>query len=339
MREDSTMRLSAVGLLVTFGICLLWVTTVSHAQRPAKIPRIGMLLGNSRDAAAPSLQAFRQGLHELGYVEGQTIAIEYRFADGKVETLPALATELVQLPVDVIVTWGTPAAQAAKDATPTLPIVIGAALDPVATGLVANFARPGGNITGVMTSIVGSNAKTLEVFKDMLPGGTRVAVLSVSDPANPATALQLRAVEAAAPALGLSLHSAAVSDPTEIERAFAAMAREHTGALLVIGDPLFTMHRRRIAELAKAHGLPTMFDGREYVDEGGLMAYGPIGSYPEQFRRAATYVDKILKGAKPGDLPMEQPMHYKLIINLKTAQALGLTIPPTLLFLADEIIR
>jgi len=335
--EGFTMRPSIIGLLVTFGICLLWVTTVSRAQRPAKIPRIGMLLGNSRDAAAPSLEAFRQGLHELGYVEGQTIAIEYRFADGKVESLPALATELVQLPVDVIVTWGTPAAQAAKDATPTLPIVIGAALDPVATGLVANFARPGGNITGVMTAIVGSNAKTLEVFKDMLPGGTRVAVLS--NPASPATALQLRAVEAAAPALGLSLHSAAVSDPTEFEHAFTVMAREHTGALLVIGDPIFIQHRRRIAELAQAHGLPTMFDARDYVDVGGLMAYGPIGSYPALFRRAAGFVDKILKGAKPGDLPMEQPMHYQLIINLKTAQALGITILPMLLFQADEIIR
>jgi len=175
------------------------------------------------------------------------------------------------------------------------------------------------------------------VFKEMVPGGARVAVLS--NPANPATGLQLRAVEAAAPALGLSLHSAAVSDPTEFEHAFAAMAREHTGALLVIGAPIFITHRRRIAELARAHGLPTMFDRREYVDVGDLMAYGPSGSYTKQFRRAAVFMDKILKGAKPGDLPMDQPMHYKLIINLKTAQALGLTIPPTLLFQADEVIR
>jgi putative ABC transport system substrate-binding protein len=326
-----------IGLLVTLVLVTLFVPDVSHAQRPGKVPRIGMLLGNDADAAAPSLETFREGLHELGWVEAQTIAIEYRFADGKLEPLSALAAELVQLPVDVMVTWGTPATQAAQHATTTIPIVIGAALDPVATGLVASFARPGGNITGVTSSIVGSNAKILEVFKEVVPGGARVAVLS--NPANPATRFQLRAVEAAARAWGVPLHSAAVSDPTEFERAFTAMVKEHTGALLVIGDPIFMTHRRRLAELARAYGLPTMFDRREYVDVGGLMAYGPSGSYPEQFRRAAVFVDKILKGAKPGDLPMEQPMYYKLIINLKTAQALSLTMPPMLLFQADEVIR
>src|SRR5262245_38026273 len=258
------MRRCILGFILLFALDILAVPCSSDAQRPANIPRIGMLLGNDAEAAAPSLEAFRQVLRELGYVEGQTIAIEYRFADGKVEPLLAFAAELVQLPVSVMVTWGTPATQAAQQATTTLPIVIGAALDPVATGLVASFARPGGNITGGTSAIVGANAKTLAVYKSMVPGVTRVAVLS--NRATPATALHLRAVAAAAPALGLTLHSAAVSDPSEFERAFAAMARAHTGALLVIGDPIFLTHRRRIAELAQAHGLPTMFDRREYVD-------------------------------------------------------------------------
>ena len=331
------MGCSAVGVIVTLTLSLLVMPLCSDAQWPAKVPRIGMLLGSAPDAAAPSLEAFRQALRELGYVEGQTIALEYRFADGKVEPLPALAAELVQLPVDVIVTWGTPATQAVKDATTTLPIVIGAAFDPVATGLVASLARPGGNVTGVISSIVESNAKALEVFKEAVPGVTRVAVLWNS--ANPAARLLLREVEAAARTLGVSLHPVGLSDPIEFESAFTLMAREHTGALLVIGDPIFQTHRRRLAEFAIEHRLPTMFDRREYVDVGGLMAYGPSGSYPDQFQRAAVFVDKILKGAKPADLPMELPMYIKLIINLKTAQALGLTIPPTLLFQADEIIR
>jgi putative tryptophan/tyrosine transport system substrate-binding protein len=324
-----------IGLLVTLALGLLVPPLAANAQRPANVPRIGMLLGNDADAAAPSLEAFRQGLRELGYVEGQTIALEYRFAEGKVEPLPALAAELVQLPVDVIVTWGTPATQAAQHATRKIPIVIGAALDPVLTGLVASLARPGGNITGVASSMVESGAKGLEVFKEVVPGGTRVAVLW--NPANSTHGLLLREVEGAARALGVPLQPLAVSDPTEFENAFAAMVREHTGALFVIGDPTFMTHRRRIAEFAIEHGLPTMHDRREYVAVGGLMAYG--SSFPEQFRRVAVFVEKILKGAKPADLPMEQPMHLTLIINLKTAQALGLTIPPTLLFQADEVIR
>jgi putative tryptophan/tyrosine transport system substrate-binding protein len=227
-----------------------------------------MLLGNDLDAAAPSLEAFRQGLRELGYVEGQTIAMEYRYADGKAEQLPALAADLVRVTVDVIVTWGTPATQAAKQATTTIPIVIGAALDLVATGLVASLARPGGNITGVTSSIVESNAKALEVFKEAVPGVARVAVLW--NRANPSHGLLLRLV--------VPLHPVAVSDPTELESAFAAMAREHTEALLVIGDPIFQTHRRRLAEFAMAHGLPTMFDRREYVDVGASWPMGRAGA-------------------------------------------------------------
>jgi putative tryptophan/tyrosine transport system substrate-binding protein len=335
MLEGTTMTRRIIGLLVILALATLFVPAVSHAQRPAKVPRIGMLLGNDPEAAAPSLEAFRQRLRELGYVEGQTIAIESRFANGQVDPLPALAAALVQLPVDVIVTWGTPATQSAQHVTTTIPIVIGAALDPVATGLVASLARPGGNITGVTSSIVESAAKALQVFKEAVPRGARMAVLW--NPPNPTHGLLLREVEIAARALGVPLQPLAVSDPMEFESAFTAMAREHTGALLVIGDPFFQTHRRRLAEFARAHGLPTMFDRREYVEVGGLMAYGP--SFPDQFRRTAVFVEKILKGAKPAELPMEQPRHLKLIINLKTAQALGLTIPPMLLFQADEVIR
>jgi putative ABC transport system substrate-binding protein len=205
----------------------------------------------------------------------------------------------------------------------------------VATGLVASLAQPGGNITGMASSSVESGPKAFEVFTQVVPGGTRVAVLW--NPANSTHGLLLRAVEGAARALGVPLYPVALSDPTDLEPAFAAIVREHTGALIVIGDPTFMTHRRRIAEFAIEHGLPTMHDRREYVAAGGLMAYG--SSFPEQFRRVAVFVDKILKGTKPADLPLEQPMHLKLIINLKTAQALGLTISPTLLFLADEVIR
>jgi putative tryptophan/tyrosine transport system substrate-binding protein len=272
MLEGTTVTRRLIGFLVILALGLFVAPLAADAQRPANVPRIGMLLGNDHDAAAPTLEAFRQELHKLGYVEGQTIALEYRFAEGKVGPLPALAAELVQLPVDVIVAWGTPATQAAQRGTTTIPIVIGAALAPVLTGLVASLARPGGNITGVASSIVESGAKALEMFKEVVPRGTRVAVLW--NPANSTHGLLLREVEGAAQALGVPLYPMAVSDPTEFERAFAAMVREHTGALLVIGDPTFMTRRRRIAEFAIAHGLPTMHDRREYVAVGGLMAEG-----------------------------------------------------------------
>jgi ABC-type uncharacterized transport system substrate-binding protein len=272
-KKDINMRGHNLRLLVILALAILLLPAVSYVQRPAKVPRIGMLLGNAPGAAAPSLEAFRQVLRELGYVEGQTIAIEYRFAHGKVEPLPALAAELVQLPVDVLVTLGTPATQAAKHATTTIPIVIGSALDPVATGLVASFGHPGGNITGVTSALVQSSAKGLEVFKAAVPEGTRVAVLW-----NPANGLLLREVEVAARALGVPLHLVALSDPTALESAYTAMAREHTGALLVIGDPTFITHRKHLAEFALAHGLPTMFDRREYVEVGGSWPMGIVGA-------------------------------------------------------------
>ena len=309
--------------------------TAAEAQQPAKIPRIGMLVGGSPDSTAPTLEAFRQRLHELGYVEGHTIAIEYRFAEGKSEPLPALAAELVHLPVDILVTWGSAAAWAAKHATSTTPIVIGAATDPVAQGLAASHARPGGNITGVASAPMGVQGKTVQVLTEAIPGLSRVALLWTS--ANPAHTLMVREAQEAAQGLGLQTQPLDVREASELDRAFAAMARERAEALVVLNDQLFLTHRTRLVELTGAHRLPTIYGNREYVEAGGLMAHGT--NFRENFRRAAVYVDKILKGANPADLPIEQPMKFELVLNLKTAQAIGLTLPPALLLLADEVMQ
>jgi putative ABC transport system substrate-binding protein len=327
------MWLSTIGLLVTFALNVLMVPLA--AAPPEKAARIGMLLGGSPDWTVPTLEIFRHALRELGYVEGQNIVIEYRFAEGRVDRLPTLAVELARLPVDVIVTWGTPAAWAAKHATSTLPIVIAAALDPVAQGLVPSLARPGGNLTGVTGSLLETTAKTVEVLKDAVPGLTRVAILW--NPDNPGNKVGLREAQVAAQALGMQSQPLEVRDPNEFESAFAAMARERAEALLVIPEQLFLTHRTRLAALALEHRLPTMYERREFVEVGGLMSYGI--SFRDNFRRAAAYVDKILRGAKPGDLPIEQPMRFELVMNLKTAKALGLTIPPSILFQADEVIQ
>src|SRR5215468_1000464 len=331
----ATMRLCIIGLLVTCGICLLWVPTVSHAQPPAKIPRIGMLVGGSPDWTAPTLEAFRQRLRELGYVEGHTIAIDYRFAEGKSEPLPALAAELVHLPVDILVTWSSTAAWAAKHATSTIPIVIGAATDPVAQGLVASHTRPGGNITGVASAPMEVQGKTVQVLTEAIPGLSRVALLWTSG--NPAHTLMVRDAQEAAQGLGVQTQLLDVREASALDGAFAAMAQARAEAPVVLNDQLFLTHRTRLVELAGAYRLPTIYEQWLYVDAGGLMAYGT--NYRENFRRAAVYVDKILKGANPADLPIEQPMNFELVLNLKTAQALGITIPPTLLVLADEVIR
>src|SRR5262245_5732404 len=327
--------MKALALLVMLALSMLVGPLAVAAQQPAKIPRIGMLVGGSLDWTAPTLEAFRRRLRELGYVEGHTLAIEYRFAEGKSEPLPALAAELVHLPVDILVTWGSAAAWAAKHATSTIPIVIGAATDPVAQGLVASHARPGGNITGVASAPIGVQGKTVQVLTEALPGLSRVALLWTS--ANPAHTLMLREAQEAAQGLGLQTQLLDVREASALDRAFAAMARERAEALVVLNDQLFLTHRTRLAELAGAYRLPTIYGQRLYVDAGGLMAYGM--NYRENFRRAAVYVDKILKGANPADLPIEQPMNFELVLNLKTAQALGLTLPPALLLLADEVIR
>jgi putative ABC transport system substrate-binding protein len=276
-------------------------------------------------------------MRALGYVEGQHLVLEYRGAAGQYERFPALAAELVRLPVDVLLVPNTPAALAAKHATTTIPIVMVGISDPVGSGLVASLARPGGNITGLSVMRPELVGKHLEILREVLPTISRVAVLW--NPANPVVALNVRATEVAAQALGVQLYLQEARGPDAFDRAFAAMTRAHAGALLVLGDPVFVQHRRRLAELAATSRLPTMYQiqCRAFVEAGGLLCYGP--SLLDQWRRAATYVDKILKGAKPADLPVEQPTRFELVINLRTAQVLGITIPPTLLMLADEVIR
>ena len=325
------MRLSATGLILILTLAFL-VTPLAGAQQPTHVHRIGWLSAGGRD---PYEEVFLEGMRALGYVEGQNLVLEYRGAEGQYERLPALAAELVQLKVDVLLVVNTPAALAAKDATTTIPIVMAGVGDPVGSGLVASLARPGGNVTGLIALSTDLTGKQLEFLKDVLPTVSRVALLW--NPANPAHALMVREADVAARALGVQLHRVEAGGPDAFDRAFAAMTSAHAGALLVMGDGMFFQHRRRLAELAATSRLPTMHNIRPFVEAGGLMAYGP--SPLDTRRGAATYVDKILKGAKPADLPVEQPTKFELVINLKTAQALGLTLSPAFLFRADEVIK
>jgi len=317
---------------------LLAAPLAAEAQ-PAvgKLPRVGLLLpGSSSDPLVqPYLDVLRRGLRELGYVEGQSITIEYRWAEGKYERLPDLASELVRLKVDVIVAVGTVVVQAAKQTTQTIPIVMTNVDDPVATGLVASMARPGGNITGLSLMSHELVGKQLGLLREVVPKVSRVAVLW--NPANPANAHQLREAEVAASALGVRLQPLEAQRPSEIDRAFAAMTRERMGALLVLLDSMLLVQRERIADLAAKNRLPTVYGLRWHAEAGGLMAYG--ANLLDMVRRIAGFVDRILKGAKPADLPVEQPTNFELVINLKTAKALGLTIPPALLGRADEVIQ
>ncbi|HEV2056976.1 MAG TPA: ABC transporter substrate-binding protein [Methylomirabilota bacterium] len=285
---------------------------------------------------SPFLDAFRQGLRELGWVEGQNIVIDYRFAEGRFDRLPDLAAELVRLKVDIIVAVSTPGVVAAKNATETIPIVMISVGDPVGLGLIASLARPGGNVTGLSYSagleIVG---KQLELLKETVPKIRRVAILS--NPANPSHPPAIRELNVAARSLGVRLQFLEARGPNEFDGAFAAMATERVGALLVLTDGVFILHRTQLADLAARSRLPGAHGTREMVEAGGLMSYGP--SLRDLYRRSAAYVDKILKGAKPGDLPVEQPTKFALVINLKAAKALGLTIPPSLLQRADEVIQ
>jgi putative ABC transport system substrate-binding protein len=284
---------------------------------------------------SPNLEAFWRGLHEHGWLEGQNITVEYRWAEGQVERLPALAAELVRLKVDLMVVGGTQAIQAAQQATTTIPIVMAVSSDAVGTGLVTSLARPGGNITGLSALYPDLSGKRLELLKEAVPGLARVAILWHGG--HPAALLAMQETEAAGRVLGLQLHSLEVRGPNDFERVFAAAPREGAEALIVLSSAFFSAERRRIVDLVTKYRLPSMFSIRAFVEAGGLISYGP--SSTDMWRRAATYVDKILKGAKPAELPVEQPTKFELIINLKTAKALGITIPPTLLFLADEVIR
>ncbi len=327
------MTASRLIFLVILMLTLLVASLAADAQQPAKVHRIGYISGGGARAAMLG-EVFRQGLRDLGYVEGKNIVLEYRWAEGKFERLPDLAAELVRLKVDVILAAAQPAIVAAKNATQTIPIVAAVALVPVESGLVSSLARPGGNVTGVTLTVGPEIAgKWLELLKEAVPKVSRVAVLL--NPATPARTPFLRETEVAARSLRVKLQILEVRGPEEFERAFAAMTS--ADALVVFGDSLMFLHRTRLAELAAKSGLPAMWTLREYVEAGGLMAYG--ASLPDVYRRAATYVDKVLKGAKPADLPMEQPTKFELVINLKTAKALGLTIPKSVLAQAHEVIK
>jgi putative ABC transport system substrate-binding protein len=319
------------------GVVLLAAPLAAEAQQAAKIARIGYLSINAVTGRHLT-EAFRQALRDLGYVEGGNVVMEYRDAEGRAERLPALAAELLALKVDVIVAPSTPAALAAKQATSTLPIVFIGASVPVTDGLVTSLARPGGNVTGLSVLASELVGKRLELLKQAVPGVSRVAVLWQPGGQGERTDKDLvKEAEVAARALGVRLQLVEARGPADIDRAFADMTRARAGALAVLGSPMLFAERRRLADLAAKNRLPAVYARREWVEAGSLMAYGP--NVADLFRRAATYVDKILKGAKPGDLPVEQPQKFELVINLKTAKALGLTIPPSLLGRADEIIQ
>jgi ABC-type uncharacterized transport system substrate-binding protein len=326
---------STIGCIVTLILSLLTAPLTSTAQQAAKVPRLGLLIPGSSSAFAPRIEAFRHGLRDLGYVEGRNITIEYRFAEGQDDRLPELVAELIRLQVDIMVTDGEPAILAAQHATTTIPIVMAVSSDPVGIGYVASLARPGGNITGLSFMLTEVSGKRLELLQEAVPKLSHVAVLW--NPAVPSSTLGFKETQTAAHALGLPLQSLEVRGPDEFDQAFAAMTREHADALVVLSNPLFFGHRRQLAELAVKHRLPAIFLFREYVEAGGLMAYG--ANLNAMYRRAAYYVDRILKGTKPADLPVEQPTKFELVINLKTAKALEIAVPPSLLLLADEVIQ
>jgi len=307
--------------------------TVTSAQPASKVQRIGYL--SLRSGLNEQDEAFLRGLRELGYVEGRNFTIEYRWAAGKEERLLELAADLVRLKVDVIVTATTPAIAAAKRATSAIPIVMAAVADPVGSGLVTSLARPSGNVTGLTLMSTELAGKRLQLVRELLPKATRVAVLAHHGPS--ATPLLLEQMRAAAQQTGVQLVVQEVSGAQDLPGAFATMQRERAQALIVQVSPLTSDHRRRLAELAAQHRLPAMYEVRSFVEAGGFMSYGP--SIVEMYRRAAFFVDKILKGAKPSELPVEQPSKFELVINLKAAKALGLTIPESLRFRADEVIQ
>jgi len=311
--------------------------SAAEAQQASKVARIGFLATNL--AVIPHLRdAFLQGLRDLGYVEGRNVVIEYRDAEGKLERFPALAAELVALKVDVIVAPTTPATVAAKQATKTIPIVFAVVSDPVTSGLVTSLARPGGNVTGLSVLEPELVGKRLELLKQVVPGVSRVAVLWHPGAVGERTEKDvLKEAEAAARAMGVPLQFVEARGPADFDRAFLDMTRASAGALTVLESTVFFVERRHLVDLAAKNRLPAVYGLREFVDAGGLMAYGP--NQPDLFRRAAIYVDKILKGAKPGDLPVEQPTKFELIINLKAAKGLDITIPQSLLLRAVEVIQ
>jgi len=334
------MWYSAVGFLVTLALSLLAAPLTADAQSLTKVYRIGVLFPTSPPSEpdwqqrSPFWVHFWQGMRELGWIEGQNILVERRWAEERLDRLPALATELIQLKVDVILVRGGQQITAAKEATQTIPIVMAPALDAVGQGFVASLARPGGNVTGLTAISSELMAKRLELLKEAVPGVSRVAVLRCRGIVDGQGWSEL---QGAAQVLGVPLQSLEVQEPGDYTEAFAAAISERADAMVVPQCYFNSFNWRRVVDLAAMHRLPAIYNGREWVSRGGFMSYGP--SVSAMSRRAATYVDKILKGAKPGDLPVEQPMQFELVINLKTAKALGLTIPPSLLFQADEVIK
>ncbi|MBI3001527.1 MAG: ABC transporter substrate-binding protein [Deltaproteobacteria bacterium] len=314
---------------------MLTAVSIVKAQQPKKVPRIGYLSVLSPSSDSTRIEAFRQGLRELGYVEGRSFAIEYRYAEGKLNQLPDLAGGLVRLKVDVIVVGGSTAIRATKNATKLIPIVMAHGSDPVELGYVASLARPGGNITGLTHLAPELGGKRLELLKDIIAQLSRVAVLT--DPGTQGHGPQIKEIEVAARALGLQLRPVEVRAANELESAFSAMTTGRAGAFIGLQQPTLDRLRERIVDLAAKNRLPAMYPNSEYVEAGGLMSYA--ADIVAMFRRAATYVDKILKAAKPADLPVEQPTKFELVINLKTAKQIGLTIPPNVLARADKVIK
>jgi putative ABC transport system substrate-binding protein len=328
------MKKAAVPSILV-AVVLLALGVIADAQQPTKIPRIGHLNTATHFAIAERIEAFRQGLRELGYVEGKNIVIEWRYAEGKLDRLPALAAELVRFKVDVIVTTGPTTTRPAKEATSTIPIVMTQDTDPVGNGFVASLARPGGNITGLSSLAPELSGKRLELLKEIVPRLSRVAILWTST--TPGSAQALREMERAAGELGVKLQSSDIAGPKAIETAFLAASKGRADAVLVMSSGVLNAQRKQLAELAVKGRLPAIYFRSEFVQDGGLMSYG--ASFTDMDRRAATYVDKILKGAKPADLPVEQPTKFEFIINLKAAKQIGLTIPPNVLVRADKVIK
>ena len=322
-------------LVLTLGTMLFALCFPVEAQQPKKVPRIGFLSGVSPSVISARLDAFRQGLRELGYVEGKNIVIEWRYAEGKLDRLPAFAAEVVRLKVDVIVTTGPSTTRSAKQATATIPIVMAFDDDPVGNGFAASLARPGGNITGLSTLSSEISGKQLELLREIAPKLSRVAVLG--NASRPGIPQALREINLAADAFGVQIQYLEVPGPKDIETAFQAASKERADAVLVLSGTILYSQRRQVADLAVKSRLPAIYPRPEFVEDGGLVFYGV--SITDLFRRAATYVDKVLKGAKPADLPIEQPKKFEFIINLKAAQQIGLTIPPNVLARADRVIR
>jgi putative ABC transport system substrate-binding protein len=322
-------------IVLTLNVLVVTFCVSAQAQQPMKIPHIGVLIGASASAVVARTEAFRQGLRELGHIEGKNIVIEWRYAEGKPARLPALATELVRLKVDVIVTSGGTMTRAAKEATGVIPIVMAQDSDPVASGFIASLAHPGGNITGLSALSPELSGKRLELLKEIVPKLSRVAILGIST--SPGYGQSKKETELAARAFGVRLQYLDVLAQKDIEAAFRAAGKERADAVLVLPSTVFSSHRLQIVDLAVKSRLPAIYLMAEWVEDGGLMSYGV--SFTDLFRRAAIYVDKILKGAKPSDLPVEQPTKFELVINLKTAKQIGLTIPQSVLYRADRVIK